>query len=124
MMATEEIYGDRNSLPVANSSFFDLSDLAENIELTSGALKFTPDGLRALGGNDTVIGSSDSEILYGNAGNDLLHGEVGNDLLMGGLGNDKIYGEDTLKGDKGNDFISGGNGNDLLVGGQGDDQYE
>ncbi len=35
-------------------------------------------------GNDTLLGSADSEIFYGVAGNDTLNGGAGGDILVGG----------------------------------------
>ncbi|KRA96200.1 mannuronan epimerase [Pseudomonas sp. Root68] len=43
-------------------------------------------------GNDTLLGSADSEIFYGVAGNDTLNGGAGGDILVGGAGIDKLTG--------------------------------
>ncbi|HHP7229793.1 MAG TPA: calcium-binding protein, partial [Xenococcaceae cyanobacterium] len=64
---------------------------------------------------DTIIGSSDDNVLDGGAGSDTIAGDIGNDFLSGGLGFDRI------NGDGGNDFLSGGLGNDTLIGGTGKD---
>lgn len=63
----------------------------------------------ALAGNDTVNGTSGSDVLYGGAGNDKLNGLAGNDFLYGGEGND------TLTGGGGNDLLNGGLGSDTFV---------
>ncbi len=85
-------------------------------------------------GNDTLLGGSDSEVLWGGwgddvvsggAGQDMLHGSFGDDLIEGGDGDDLIFGEaddDTLKGGNGNDYIEGNIGNDSLEGGAGNDR--
>ncbi|PAU63475.1 glycosyl hydrolase family 28-related protein [Pseudomonas sp. PICF141] len=43
-------------------------------------------------GNDTLLGSTASEIFYGGAGNDTLNGGAGGDILVGGAGIDKLTG--------------------------------
>ncbi|MDY7006780.1 MAG: S8 family serine peptidase [Cyanobacteriota bacterium] len=92
-----------------------------------------PEGLQALDGNDTVIGSSNPDLINGNKGNDNLFGGDGSDTLRGGRdndliyaneGNDLIYGEigsDTIFGETGNDTIFGGKENDILLGEDGND---
>ena len=42
----------------------------------------------ALGGNDTVVGTSGADTIYGDAGNDSLNGNGGADTLFGGTGAD------------------------------------
>jgi Ca2+-binding RTX toxin-like protein len=103
------------------------------VNLTVGALANYPDGYAALDGNDTIIGSSDGELIMGNRGQDSLVGGSGNDILIGGkdidkidggIGNDLMKGDqetDTLIGGEGADTAYGGKGNDLLLGGLGDD---
>lgn len=116
--------------------FFNLTDdpiRPVNFTLLPGQLDEFPNGLRALAGDDTVIGSISDELMNGNAGNDVLFGRGGNDTLRGGQGNDALYGEegddilngnrgdDLVVGGRGNDFIRGGQDNDLLIGGEGND---
>ncbi|KJZ64419.1 putative Ig domain-containing protein [Pseudomonas fluorescens] len=43
-------------------------------------------------GNDTLLGSAESEIFYGGAGNDTINGGAGSDILVGGAGIDKLTG--------------------------------
>lgn len=96
----------------------------ENITLSPGQLADFAGGVWALGGNDTVTGSSDAELIYGNDNQDSILGGAGNDSLFGGRGNDDIFGEigdDILTGEKNRDFLDGGGGNDLLYGGAGVD---
>jgi serralysin len=116
--------------------FFNLADdpiRPVNITLLPGQLDEFPGGLRALAGDDTVIGSRSDELINGNAGNDVLFGRGGDDTLRGGQGNDALYGEegddilngnlgdDLVVGGRGNDFLRGGQDNDLLIGGEGND---
>ncbi|CAN5910065.1 hypothetical protein BH11PSE3_BH11PSE3_07640 [soil metagenome] len=61
------------------------------------------------GGDNTLTGTSGSDILIGLGGNDMLNGGAGADLLSGGAGND------TLNGGSGSDIVSGDAGNDTLI---------
>jgi Ca2+-binding RTX toxin-like protein len=75
-------------------------------------------------GDDTLTGSSASNILAGGAGNDTISGGGGGDALDGGPGDDTISGDagdDRANGGDGNDTLNGGGGNDSLNGGAGDD---
>ncbi|MDY0960908.1 MULTISPECIES: calcium-binding protein [Massilia] len=89
----------------------------------------TGHGYNALGGNDTVYGSSWNDIIQGGSGNDVLYGNAGNDIVLGQEGNDTLSGgagDDVLTGgssDAGADVLDGGAGNDRLFGGPGDDLY-
>lgn len=97
----------------------------ENINLSTGQLTNTPGGVLALGGNDTVIGSADSELILGNEGQDSISGGAGNDTLLGGKDSDFVdggIGNDLVRGDLDGDIIRGGDGNDSLFGGRGTDQ--
>jgi Ca2+-binding RTX toxin-like protein len=89
----------------------------ENINLSPGQLTNTPGGAWVLGGNDTVIGSADSELILGNDGQDSISGGEGNDTLFSGKGNDQ------LSGGAGDDFLSGDRDIDTLTGGQGSDTF-
>jgi len=62
----------------------------------------------ALGGDDIVRGSSESDFISGDAGNDLIYGAGNADLLWGGDGND------TLVGGAGVDVMRGGSGFDIF----------
>ncbi|PIT71285.1 calcium-binding protein, partial [Limnohabitans sp. JirII-31] len=76
-------------------------------------------------GDDYMVGYSGTDMLTGGAGNDALNGGYGSDTLMGGEGNDSLagdYGDDTLVGGVGNDYLSGWQGNDTYVFNQGDGQ--
>lgn len=63
----------------------------------------------ALNGNDTINGSSLSDVLSGFKGNDAVVGNEGNDYLYGNEGNDFLYGR------AGNDVLIGGSGKDGFV---------
>lgn len=74
--------------------------------------------VRALSGNDNVIGTTGADTIYGNQGNDSLNGSNGNDNLRGGKGNDVLIGgngSDVLISDLGQDFLTGGMGADTFV---------
>lgn len=98
---------------------------------TFGAPVYPADahGYNALGGDDTVYGSSYVDIIQGGSGNDILYGYAGNDSLIGQTGNDSLYGgdgNDFIHGgstDAGADLLNGGAGNDRMYGGLGDDLY-
>ncbi|HEY9298790.1 MAG TPA: calcium-binding protein, partial [Phormidium sp.] len=120
---------------------------SESVELSLANSRFGgvtnfPSGVWMLGGEDTVFGSTISDLVFGNEGEDFLIGDFGNDSLFGGKGRDSMLGEegnnflnggqdadfliggagnDILLGGKGNDFLASGNGNDTLVGGFGRD---
>ncbi|MBY4894420.1 hypothetical protein KUL25_16815 [Rhodobacteraceae bacterium N5(2021)] len=71
--------------------------------------------LDGLGGNDTLNGSEEADVLLGRGGDDLLNAQGGDDRVEGGDG------RDDLNGDAGNDELFGNSGNDTLNGGRGDD---
>lgn len=99
-------------------------DSAELIALEPGQLVGFPLGVMALGGNDTVIGATDGELINGNQGDDELAARAGSDTLFGGLGNDILDGQadnDFLFGNLGGDLLRGGRGDDNLFGGQDND---
>jgi hypothetical protein len=110
-----------------------LEDTADNFILTPGLLANYPQGLQALAGNDTVIGSSAAELINGNQGNDSLFGGGNSDTMRGGKdddflngnsGDDLLFGDlgsDRLEGEAGNDTLYGGKDNDILLGQEGDD---
>lgn len=119
--------------PSADGLSYILEDTSDNFILTPGLLAPYPQGLQALAGNDTVIGSSAAELINGNQGNDSLfgggnsdtmRGGKDDDLLNGNSGDDLLFGDlgsDRLEGEAGNDTIYGGKENDILLGQDGDD---
>ena len=119
--------------PSPDGLYYLLDDADNNLTLTPGFLAPYPGGLIALGGNDSIIGSSDAEIIFANMGEDTVSGGGGNDTLFGGKDRDILngddgddyvngnIGQDLIFGGNGNDFLRGGKDEDLLVGGKGDD---
>ncbi|MDA0920744.1 MAG: hypothetical protein O2945_16855, partial [Planctomycetota bacterium] len=102
----------------------DTRPLALQVRLGEGADTF--DGQSSLsnrlpiqvlgeGGDDTITGTLNGDILDGGDGDDLISGDRGEDSIRGGAGND------TLSGDLGDDQLLGGDGADSLTGGVGDD---
>lgn len=88
------------------------------------------------GGNDTIEGNNDTDIMFGCGGNDNIKGNAGMDFAEGNGGEDIIDGSDgrnftlcnttvqignLLLGGKGNDDLSGGAGIDVIFGNDGDD---
>ncbi len=72
---------------------------------------------KAMGGNDTVNGSTGADTIYGDAGDDRLTGNAGNDMLVGGDGADILsggYGRDLLNGGAGRDYMTGGSDRDIF----------
>ncbi|MBE9143909.1 pre-peptidase C-terminal domain-containing protein [Planktothrix mougeotii] len=99
-------------------------DSSELISLIPGQLAGFPQGVLVLGGNDTVQGAVDSELINGNQGFDQIFGGGGNDNLFGGQEDDLLdggVGDDILFGNLGADIITGGDGNDNLFGGKDND---
>lgn len=111
-------------VPDNEMGFWIGENTAESISLFPGQLDGYPLGALTLGGNDTVQGSSDSELVIGNQGNDQLFGGAGDETLFGGKDNDLLNGEadtDVLFGNLGNDTVQGGDGDDSLFGGRDND---
>ena len=82
--------------------------------------------LNGTSGTDMIFGLGGKNTINGNAGNDLLCGGNSNDTINGGDGNDFIdgqRGDDTLTGGNGDDLLRGGLGNDTLTGGSGADSF-
>jgi Ca2+-binding RTX toxin-like protein len=65
-------------------------------------------------GPDSLIGTSQRDIMRGGGGNDFLDGKGGPDTLLGETGNDDIF-ADVRVNDKAADGLDGGKGNDILV---------
>jgi Ca2+-binding RTX toxin-like protein len=108
----------------ADSDFKDLTNDDDDERLSPNELADFPGGLRALDGNDTIVGSSSAEAINGNLGFDSLLGGRGDDTLRGGRDSDRIFGEDgddILNGNIGQDLVLGGDGDDLVRGGQDED---
>lgn len=104
-----------------------LTNNADNFPIAPGLMAQFLGGVLGLGGNDTIVGSSENDIANGNDGKDILFGRDGNDNLQGGKGEDDVSGEggrDILTGGADDDYIAGGDGDDVLNGGRGDDLLE
>jgi Ca2+-binding RTX toxin-like protein len=75
-------------------------------------------------GDDTLIGTTNTDTIYGRGGDDLIRGRGARDIVFGGAGNDDLYGGaigDQIFGGAGNDYIVGGSGEDELFGFGGND---
>ena len=70
------------------------------------------------GGDDSVTGSSDANVIAAGNGADTVRAGAGDDTLSGGSGNDLLSGGD------GNDVLVGGTGVDTLAGGAGVDRVD
>ncbi|MEG4084297.1 S8 family serine peptidase [Microcoleus sp. POL10_C6] len=103
----------------SDGNFFDLTPNSDFFRLTPGLLNPFTRGLRALEGNDTVIGSVSPESIDGGGGQNFLLGGSGNDSLLGGNFDDFIsgnFGNNTLVGGQGTDSLHGSQGSDILTG--------
>jgi Ca2+-binding RTX toxin-like protein len=98
--AARLLYGAESS---GTSSLFTDGDDVITLTATSGAPEY------ALGGNDTVTGTTAIDWIYGDAGADRLFGLQGADQLTGG---------------DGYDVLTGGTGADQLTGGAGTDYFD
>ncbi|MEG3839951.1 calcium-binding protein [Microcoleus sp. herbarium14] len=106
---------------------------SEYVDLRVGSAGNSSGGVLLLGGDDTIDGSTNNDLIFGNEGEDIIRGNFGNDSLFGGKGKDAILGGDgndsinggqdgdVLFGESGNDVLLGGKGNDFLVSGSGND---
>ena len=108
----------------SDGNFFDLTPNSDYLRLTPGLLNPFTIGLRALEGNDTVIGSVSPESIDRGGGQNFLLGGSGNDALLGGNFDDFIsgnFGNNTLVGGQGTDSLHGSQGSDILTGSDGQD---
>ncbi|HEX3356785.1 MAG TPA: hypothetical protein VHS31_07435 [Tepidisphaeraceae bacterium] len=105
-------------------------------DLVNAQNDFSPMTINGGDGNDTLLGTQDSDLLQGGAGNDVMDGEGGSDTFVGGSGNDTAdfserfdnlnisldnVANDGGAGDHANveadiETILGGSGNDKIVG--------
>lgn len=110
-------------------------DTSEMIALSPGQLKNYPYGVVALGGNDSIVGSSDgdwgNDAILGGSDRDLIVGNQGNDVINGNQGSDFIFGDASEKvnydysfpqeQEPNSELLYGGQGNDILLGSEGSD---
>ena len=82
---------------------------AVSIQLAPGSPYLNFENATGGGGNDTIYGSNENNILNGGGGNDTIVGLGGDDTINGGAG------DDVMKGSLGNDTLTGGIGNDKFV---------
>ena len=97
---------------------------SESVTLSIADATNFPLGVWMLGGDDSILGSAASDLIFGNEGEDFIRGDFGNDSLLGGKGKDGIggwEGNDSINGGQDGDWLSGDNGNDILFGGKGND---
>lgn len=94
------------------------------VPLACATLNLSPSPIFGTAGNDTIHGTSKSELIMTFEGNDKVFGGGGNDCIIGGAGNDELRGEggdDVIFGEEGNDLLIGGSGKDKIFGGAGND---
>lgn len=110
---------------LTTDGFYDFTAGSDTLTIETdpnrGSIANAPQGVRALEGDDSIVGSSGADNINGNQGSDSLYGALGDDYLRGGRDADLVYGEDgndILNGNKGEDFVTGGAGNDTVRGGQ------
>jgi len=117
---TLNAFGKSNSVEVIDGgesvSSIQGTDGKNNLDFRNATLE-NIDKIEGLGGNDTLVGSDQNNVIDGGTGNDRLYGRDGDDNLVGGTGNDRLY------GDGGNDTLGGGDGSDYLYGGDGNDTF-
>jgi Ca2+-binding RTX toxin-like protein len=77
----------------SNSYRIEFFEFANGDVLTSAQMRDLYFQQKATGGNDTISGTHESEMIFGGAGNDVITGENGNDTFIGGLGNDTLLGK-------------------------------
>lgn len=97
---------------------------SEYADLRVGSAGNSSGGVLLLGGDDTIDGSTNNDLIFGNEGEDIIRGNFGNDSLFGGKGKDGILGgegNDSINGGQDGDVLFGNSGNDVLVGGKGND---
>ncbi|WP_298437259.1 calcium-binding protein [uncultured Jannaschia sp.] len=111
----------------------EVEDLRAAIDLPLSHYVTAVRDLSGTTGNDSILGTAESDAISGGEGFDTLVGADGSDALAGGAGQDELWGgngddslsggswADVLYGDAGNDTLRGDDGDDLMFGGAGDD---
>lgn len=88
-----------------------------------GGPKGGPKVIYGTDGDDTIIETRKTAIVYAGDGADFVSTGDGDDQIYGEGGDDEIYsgrGDDLLDGGPGDDFLAGNIGNDTIIGGAGD----
>jgi Ca2+-binding RTX toxin-like protein len=92
-------------------------DTSDNVSRVGNIFLGTPE-------DDTIVGTSDSDVINAGDGDDLICGRDGDDVINAEGGDDRVYGgagNDILNGGPGENRLRGGPGNDIVNGG-GDDE--
>ena len=80
---------------VSQSTVYSITGMSDSAEKLANFANNTGDTQATyeyvLRGNDSIFGSSGSDILLGYGGNDSIDGAKGNDTMIGGAGNDTYY---------------------------------
>ncbi|MCA0922766.1 M10 family metallopeptidase C-terminal domain-containing protein, partial [Pseudooceanicola nanhaiensis] len=111
---------------------YDIDLAAGEIDTILGGYLSTVSGIEnvnAGNGDDSIVGSSASNVLDGGSGSDTIFGGGNADTLIGGAGNDQLYGgfhTDSVSGGAGNDTIYALDGEyyDSVDGGTGTDTLD
>jgi Ca2+-binding RTX toxin-like protein len=104
---------------------YQVSDGVSLIDANATATVLAQPTFTGTAGDDTLNGTSHSDIITGGDGRDVIDGKAGDDVINGGCGNDTIFGgdgKDVINGGNGNDTLYGNNGDDVLSGGSGNDR--
>jgi Ca2+-binding RTX toxin-like protein len=100
-------------------------DLADTLEVDQSVVKFSIfTRFLGNGGDDTLIGGKERDLMYGDDGNDTIISGDGTDTIVGGNGNDTIIagnGQKVIYGGPGDDIISAGTGQGYIFGEDGND---
>ena len=120
------LWGDKGTDLVIGDDLFDVPNFP-NLNIVSLEIL----SQTHLGGDDTIEGGDDMDLLFGDGGNDTIHGNAEMDFVEGNRGDDIIYGEDgrdfqfcnttvhvgnLLMGGNDQDEVHGGKGIDLIFG--------
>jgi hypothetical protein len=73
--------------------------------------------------DDTIVGTSESDVINAGDGDDLICGRDGDDIINAEGGDDRVFGgdgNDILNGGPGENFLRGGDGSDIVNGGGSD----
>ncbi|WP_254566337.1 putative Ig domain-containing protein [Oscillatoria sp. HE19RPO] len=130
LLANEEI----SDSPLSSSHFIQL-EFHEAEKSSNNTLIETSDSdliqaiagdnfIQELGGNDSLFGGEGHDIIQGNPGDDFIKAGNGTNWIHGGEGEDTLVGGtgvDILYGNEGNDLIYAGSGDNFLYGNQGND---